>query len=250
MGWQACATLRAMRRGIIGLLVLALAGCGGEMEADAGFATDAGGATDAGAVDGGAADEDAGLDAGGVDGGPGDAGGGDAGMDDAGASDAGSSDAGMDDAGSTDAGMADAGASDAGGDAGACVVMTTAPVTGDAFSGSAGCGGVDTNTVIRDSAALAAHNADYCSRLMSCVLPPPPCPSPPSVDLTADMLVYVWGSASGCSAEAEIVEVRDCGTRVEVDYRVTGIGFCAAIINAWDSVTVPDRGAPVTFNRL
>ena len=131
---------------------------------------------------------------------------------------------------------------------GGCVVLTTRPLNGAAFTGSDGCAGVHGNLVLLSSTETNAHNDAYCDTLHSCSAGSG-CSGAPG--FAADvMVVYVFGTASGCGATATIEEVRSCPTAIEVDYRIQGSGACATMINAWASAWVPASDLPVEFNQL
>ncbi|MBN2493643.1 MAG: hypothetical protein JXR96_03540 [Deltaproteobacteria bacterium] len=128
-----------------------------------------------------------------------------------------------------------------------CSPMTATPVSGEAFTGSDACAGVAENGVYRYPGGQNDLNDAYCETLEACSAGA--CPAAPGSP-AGSMLVYVFGTATGCSAAASIEEVRDCGNRIEVDYRVEGSGACATTLNAWASVWVEDSDLTVQFNPL
>ncbi|HUU01830.1 MAG TPA: hypothetical protein VM425_10335 [Myxococcota bacterium] len=128
-----------------------------------------------------------------------------------------------------------------------CTTKTTTPLNGDAFTGT-GCAGIADNLVLLNSDESNAHNEAYCDALQICS-PGSGCPGGPGF-ATGMMIVYVYGTAGGCEAEASIEDVRFCPTQLEVDYRVAGSGNCETWVNAWASVWVEASQLPVKFNEL
>lgn len=129
-----------------------------------------------------------------------------------------------------------------------CTPMTLTPASGEPFSGSDECSGVQTNEIYRDDDSYYNHNSAYCDSLQACD-PHAACPGIAG-PLSGQMLVYVFGSVSGCDATASIEQVRRCSDRIEVDYRIEGEGDCAAMVNAWTSVWIPESELTVQFNQL
>ncbi len=129
-----------------------------------------------------------------------------------------------------------------------CSAMSMTAVGGSAFTGSDPCAGVPGNVVLYNSTESNAHNTAYCDGLAICS-PGSGCGGAPGWGAGV-MMVYVFGSATGCGATATIVEVRDCGAQIEIDYRIQGSGVCALNYNAWASVWVAARAAPAVFNLL
>jgi hypothetical protein len=124
--------------------------------------------------------------------------------------------------------------------------MEARPLDDDAFTGSDPCADVPGNRIIRDSAN--DHNDAYNDTIEACY-PGSGGAAAPGFS-SQHMIVYVFGTATGCDAMASVEEVRDCGTGLEVDYRVEATGSCASSINAWASAWVLERDLPVHFNQL
>lgn len=129
-----------------------------------------------------------------------------------------------------------------------CSALTLTPMDGSAFTGSDECSGVEGNHVLRDSDTLQQHNSDYCDTFQACGTGPA-CQGGPG-SAAGQMVIYVFGTVTGCSATASIQEVRRCSDRLEVDYRIEGQGDCASTINAWASVWVAKSDLPAQFNLL
>jgi len=131
-----------------------------------------------------------------------------------------------------------------------CSDRTTRPIIHKAFAGSGGCAGVDKNTVIASALDEENHVNSYCQTVNKCRSPNPPCPAPPNINYATKMLLYVFGSTSGCSGQAVISKVLHCKTHILVQYSVRGTGACTAMVNAWSSVEVAASLLPVTFSKL
>jgi hypothetical protein len=131
----------------------------------------------------------------------------------------------------------------------ACTPMTTTPVTHTAFTSWENCAGVKTNSVIKSTAEETKHVTDYCTTVSGCVFPAPTCPAPPGLGYGSSMVLYVFGTSSGCSGQATITKVLDCKTQILVQYTVQGNGGCATMVNAWASVQVAASSLPVKFSK-